>query len=159
MANVVRVLVGEAATVVEKLAVTVLEANIDDSTPEILGYAMERLLEAGALDVTMAPLVMKKQRPGVRMEVIAAPEDRERMAAILMAETSTLGLRMWDAERRVATRHHEEVDLGYARVRMKVSAHGAAPEFEDCRAAALASGKPLKEVMASALAVWSRNSE
>lgn len=156
MANMVRVLIGRATSAPESVTVTVLEANIDDSTPEVLGYAMERLLDAGALDVTMSPLVMKKQRPGVRMEVISAPENRERLAEILMSETSTLGLRMWDAERRVAGRHHEEVDLGYARVRVKVSAHGAAPEYDDCRAAALASGKPLKEVMAAALAAWSR---
>lgn len=156
MANMVRVLIGRASSAPENVTVTILEANIDDSTPEVLGYAMERLLEAGALDVTMCPLVMKKQRPGVRIEVIAAPERREQMASILMAETTTLGLRMWDAERRVARRHHEEVDLGYAKVRIKVSATGAAPEFDDCRAAALASGKPLKDVMAAALAAWSR---
>jgi hypothetical protein len=156
MANMVRVLIGRATAAPEKVAVTIIEANIDDSTPEVLGYAMERLLEAGALDVTMSPLVMKKQRPGVRMEVIAAPEARERLAALLMAETSTFGLRLWDAERRVAERHHEEVDLGFAKIRVKVSAHGAAPEFEDCRAAALASGKPLKDVMAAAMAAWSR---
>ncbi len=156
MANMVRVLIGRATAAPETVAVTIIEANIDDSTPEVLGYAMERLLEAGALDVTMSPLVMKKQRPGVRMEVISAPEDRERLASVLMSETSTLGLRMWSAERRVAERHHEEVDLGYAKIRVKVSAHGAAPEFEDCRAAALGSGKPLKEVMAAAMAAWSR---
>jgi hypothetical protein len=122
----------------------------------VLGYAMERLLEAGALDVTMSPLLMKKQRPGVRLEVIASHEHREALAALMMSETSTLGLRMWDAERRVAARHHEEVDLGFAKVRMKVGANGAAPEFEDCRAAARAAGKPLKDVMAAALAAWMR---
>lgn len=156
MANMVRVLIGRATSASEKVAVTMIEANIDDSTPEVLGYAMERLLDAGALDVTMSPLVMKKQRPGVRMEVLAAPEQRERLASILMSETSTIGLRMWDAERRVAERHHEEVDLGYAKVRVKVSSHGAAPEYDDCRTAALASGRPLKDVMADALAAWSR---
>ncbi|NWF84247.1 MAG: nickel pincer cofactor biosynthesis protein LarC [Bryobacteraceae bacterium] len=156
MANMVRVLVGERSGAPESVTVTVIEANIDDSTPEVLGYAMERLLAAGALDVTMSALMMKKQRPGVRLEAICAPEDRERLAGLLMAETSTLGLRMWDAERRVVERHHEEVDLGYAKVRVKVSPSGAAPEFEDCRTAALASGKPLKSVMAAALAAWMR---
>lgn len=156
MANLLRVLIGERSGAAESVAVAILEANIDDSTPEVLGYAMERLLESGALDVTMSPLLMKKQRPGVRLEIVCAPEDRDRMASITMAETSTLGLRMWDAERRVMARQHEVVDLGYAKVRIKVSPSGAAPEFDDCRKAALSAGKPLKEVMAAALAAWLR---
>jgi len=154
MANMVRVLVGEGSGAKESVRVTVIEANIDDSTPEVLGYAMERLPEAGALDVTLSPAAMKKQRLASRLEVIAALEDRERLASLVMAETSTLGLRMWDAERRVAERHHEEVDLGYGKVRVKVSPAGAAPEFEDCKAAALSAGKPLKTVMAEAMAAW-----
>ena len=90
-ANVLRVLVGERTAAAEALAVSVIEANIDDSSPQVLGYAMERLLEAGALDVSLPPLQMKKNRPGTLLRVIAKPEDQERLAAVIFAETSTLG--------------------------------------------------------------------
>jgi pyridinium-3,5-bisthiocarboxylic acid mononucleotide nickel chelatase len=150
-ANVLRVLLGEVSSASEATTVTVIEANIDDSTPEILGYAMERLLEAGALDVSMSPIQMKKNRPGTLLRVIARPEHQEALAALVFAETSTFGLRMHTAERRVADRHHVEVNLGYGRVPVKVSADGTfSPEFEDCRKLAQAAGKSLKQVMADA---------
>jgi pyridinium-3,5-bisthiocarboxylic acid mononucleotide nickel chelatase len=126
--------------------VTVLEANIDDLSPQVLAYAMERLLEPGALDVTLQPLEMKKGRPGTLLRVLARPEDRERMAQIDFAETSTLGLRTYTAERRVQARHWVDVETPHGKVRMKVSGEGAyAPEYEDCRAIARESGVPLKQ--------------
>jgi pyridinium-3,5-bisthiocarboxylic acid mononucleotide nickel chelatase len=144
-------LLGEVSSASEATTVTVIEANIDDSTPEILGYAMERLLEAGALDVSMSPIQMKKNRPGTLLRVIARPEHQEALAALVFAETSTFGLRMHTAERRVADRHHVEVNLGYGRVPVKVSADGTfSPEFEDCRKLAQSAGKSLKQVMADA---------
>ena len=90
-ANVLRILTGETTAAEEATEVAVLEANIDDSSPQVLGYAMERLLEAGALDVTLEPLLMKKSRPGSLVRVIARPEDRETLAQMMFAETSTLG--------------------------------------------------------------------
>ncbi len=93
-ANVLRVLVGEPTRRGEATTVAVIEANIDDSSPQVLGYAMERLLDAGALDVTLASLLMKKNRPGTLLKVIARSEDREALAALMFAETSTLGLRI-----------------------------------------------------------------
>ncbi len=150
-ANVLRAVIGERVSAGEAANVSVIEANIDDSTPELLGYALEKLMEAGALDVTLAPVLMKKGRPGHRLSVLARPEDQERLAALVFAETSTFGLRLYPAERRVASRQHVEVDLGYARVKVKVSGEGTfAPEFEDCRRAAASSGKPLKQVFADA---------
>ena len=94
-ANVLRVLMGEQNAAAEATSVTILEANIDDSTPQVLGYAMERLFEAGALDVTLTPVFMKKNRPGTLISVIAAPETAEAVGKILFAETSTLGLRTY----------------------------------------------------------------
>lgn len=153
-ANLLRVLIGERSGASEATVIRVLEANVDDSTPEVLGYAMERLLAEGALDVTLQPVYMKKQRPGTLVQVLAKPEDQERLAAVLLRETSTLGIRISEAERRVAARAHVDVETEYGRVRMKVSAGGAAPEFEDCRRLAEATGQPLKEIFAAATAVY-----
>ncbi|MBI5083125.1 MAG: DUF111 family protein, partial [Acidobacteria bacterium] len=152
MANVLRVLIGETTAAPESTLVSVIEANIDDSSPEILGYAMERLLEAGALDVTLQPVFMKKQRPATLLQVIARPEDQERLADVLFSETSTLGLRITHAERRVQPRTVVQVETPYGPVRVKLSPGGAAaPEFEDCRRLAAQSGLPLKEIYAAAL--------
>jgi len=150
-ANVLRVILGEPTGVSEALEVSIVEANIDDLNPQVLAYAAERLMEAGALDVTLQPLVMKKGRPGHLLRVIARPEDREGLTQIIFAETSTLGLRMYTAERRVQERACVEVATPYGPVRVKVSGEGSyAPEYEDCRKLARESGVPLKEILAAA---------
>src|SRR5579885_2250305 len=150
-ANVLRVLIGERTGASESVAVDVIEANIDDSTPQILGYAMERLLEAGALDVTLTPVFMKKNRPGTLVSVIASPDLTERLSAILLAETTTLGLRILKAERRVVARQIAEVETSFSKVRMKYAENGSfAPEYDDCRKLAIAAGKPLRAVIAEA---------
>jgi hypothetical protein len=158
-ANVLRAILGEASGAAEATSVAVIEANIDDSTPETLGYAMERLLEAGALDVTLTPVHMKKNRPGVILCVLARPEDRERLAALVFAETSTFGLRIHVAERRVEARSVVEVETRYGKLRVKVSASGAfAPEYEDCRKLARETGAPLREIITEAGLAYLRNS-
>jgi uncharacterized protein (DUF111 family) len=150
-ANVLRVVIGEASGAAESTSVSVLEANIDDSTPQVLGFAMDRLLEAGALDVTLSPLYMKKNRPGSLLSVIARPEDCERLAQIVLDETTTLGLRVYSAERRVKARHTIEIDTARGRVRIKVSQDGSfAPEYDDCRRLAIETGVPLKVILAEA---------
>ena len=149
--NVLRILVGDTVGVAEATTVSVLEANIDDLSPQVLGYAMERLLERGALDVTLTPLLMKKNRPGTLIRVIARPEDKEELAGLLFAETSTLGMRIYSAERRVQTRDFVTVETPHGNVRIKVSGDGSyAPEYEDCRRLALATGVPLKRILAEA---------
>lgn len=150
----IRVIVGEAAQAVESTLVTVIETNIDDTTPEVLGYAMERLMAAGALDVSFTPMQMKKNRPAVLLRVIAKPEDQERLSELVFAETSTAGLRLYQAERRVQPRQMREVDLGYGKVRVKVLPIGAAPEFDDCRKLAIETGKPVRAVFADALRAY-----
>jgi hypothetical protein len=150
-ANVLRVLIGETSGAEEATTVAVLEANIDDSSPQVLGYAMERLLEAGALDVTLESVLMKKNRPGTLVRVIAKPEDREALAQLMFAETSTLGLRIYSAERRVKARHTLEVETPYGKVRIKIADNGSyAPEYEDCRKLARETGVPLKQILAEA---------
>jgi pyridinium-3,5-bisthiocarboxylic acid mononucleotide nickel chelatase len=150
-ANTLRVLVGEASGAAEAITVAVLEANIDDSSPQVLGYAMERLLEAGALDVTLESVLMKKNRPGSLLRVIAKPEHREALANLIFAETTTLGLRITSAERRVKVRRIVEIETPRGTVRIKISEDGSfAPEYEDCRKLARESGVALKEILAEA---------
>lgn len=150
-ANVLRVLIGEASGAPESTTVSVIEANIDDATPEVLGYATERLLEAGALDVTITPVLMKKNRPGSTLSVLSRPEDTERLAALVFSETTTLGMRVYAAERRVQKRDIVEVETPHGRVRVKFSDSGAfAPEYEDCRRIAVERGVPLKTIMTEA---------
>jgi uncharacterized protein (TIGR00299 family) protein len=150
-ANVLRVLIGERASAVEATSVSILEANIDDSSPQVLGYAMERLLAAGALDVTLTPIYMKKNRAATMLSVITPPELTEQLAAVLFAETSTLGLRILQAERRVLARQMAEVETSFGKVRIKYNEQGSfAPEYEDCRQAATAKGVPLRAVIGEA---------
>ena len=158
-ANVLRAIIGENTAATESTTVVVLEANIDDSTPQVLGYAMERLFEAGALDVTFEPVLMKKNRPGALLRVIARPESQETLAQLIFAETTTLGLRIFAAERRVQSRSVVEVQTAYGPVRIKVSGSGSfAPEYDDCRELARKTGMPLKEILAGAHAAYLKNS-
>jgi hypothetical protein len=150
-ANVLRVLVGRATAAEEATSIVVIEANIDDANPQVVGYAMDRLLESGALDVTLHPVMMKKQRPGTLVQVLAKPEDQENLIAVLFAETTTLGVRSYGAERRVEERHHVTVETPYGTVRIKVASGGAwAPEYDDCARLARETGQPLKQILAEA---------
>jgi uncharacterized protein (TIGR00299 family) protein len=158
-ANVLRVMIGEASGASESTTVAVIEANIDDATPQVLGYAMERLFDAGALDVTLESVLMKKNRPGTLLRIIAAPETRESLAQILFEETTTLGLRIYPAERRVKARRTVEVETAHGRVRIKIAEDGSfAPEFDDCRRVAREAGVPLKQILAEASLAYLKNS-
>ena len=151
-ANVLRLMVGTSSGATEAPSVAVLEANIDDLSPQVLAFAVERLIEAGALDASLQSLAMKKGRAGSLLRVIARPEDRERLAAIVFAETSTIGLRSYVAERMVEARRLVEVETRFGKVQVKVSDSGnIAPEYEDCRALARAQSAPLKAVLAEAI--------
>jgi uncharacterized protein (TIGR00299 family) protein len=150
-ANVLRVVIGELTAASESTTVSVIEANIDDSTPQVLGYATERLFAAGALDVTLEPILMKKNRPATRLSVIASPHHVDDLATILFAETSTLGIRIYDAERRVQPRSFRQVQTPYGIVRVKHTPSGGfAPEYEDCRELAIEKKVPLRSVIAEA---------
>jgi uncharacterized protein (TIGR00299 family) protein len=138
--------------------VMVLEANLDDLNPQLYDYVMERLFAAGALDVTLTPIQMKKNRPGVTLTVLCEPEARDAMAEILFAETSTLGLRYTEWQRLCLERDWLEVATDYGSIRVKVGRQDGrlrtvTPEFDDCRRAAERTGAPLKDVqMAAAVA-------
>lgn len=159
--NVLRLLLGDATApdAIESSRVAVIEAAIDDSTPEALGFFIERALAGGALDVYAVPAMMKKNRPGVAVTLICDERDLERMTKLVFSETTTLGLRHRLSERRVLERESVTVETRVGPIRVKLGRAGgevlsASPEFEDCREAALRSGIPLKEVQAMAIAAY-----
>ena len=157
--NVLRVVVGEAIDEAAPNApltrVAVVEAEIDDMSPQLFGVLMDRLLAAGALDVFYTPVQMKKNRPGTLLTVITAPSAREALTAIVFRETTTIGVRYRESEREVLERATVVVDTAVGPIRVKVARRGdevlnAAPEFDDCVRAATASGRPVKDVQALA---------
>ncbi len=135
--------------------VIVAETNIDDSTPEILGYTMERLLEAGALDVFFTPIQMKKNRPGVLLSFLCHQEQLDELAGIVLTETSAIGLRHYRADRTILERRSVEQHTVFGPVRFKqvLDQQGAflrsTPEYEDCRRIAREKKIPCREVMES----------
>jgi len=155
-ANVVRVMTGELTGASESTTVSVIEANIDDASPQVIAYALERLLEAGALDALVIPAQMKKGRPGVIVQIIAAPEKREELMAILLLETTTLGVRFHTAERRVQLREITVLESPRGPIRIKSGPGGFAPEYEDARKIALESGLPLRRILAEAALEYTR---
>ena len=155
--NLLRILVGTPAVATGTDEVVVLEATIDDLNPQIYEYVLERLLAAGARDAFLVPVVMKRSRPATMLRVLAAPADRERLAALVFAETSTIGLRWTTWQRMVLAREERTVETPYGPVRVKVARApdgtvNVAPEFEDCRRLAGERGVPLKTVHQAALA-------
>lgn len=141
----------------EATTVALLETNLDDLNPQLYGYVMERLFAAGALDVTLTPIQMKKNRPAVTLGVLCEPTAVAAMAEIVFAETSALGVRYSEWRRICLEREWVEVPTEYGAIRVKVGRHEGrvhvvTPEFDDCRRAAEATGTPLKEVQAAAVA-------
>jgi uncharacterized protein (DUF111 family) len=141
--------------------VVVIETNLDDVTGEALGWLMERLLAEGALDVSYTPLFMKKNRPATLVRVIVHPADAERLAALVVRETPTLGVRLMPMQRLIAARRQETVEspLGPVAVKLKLLAGqivAASPEYDECRRLALALHLPLADIMAR-LDAWLRD--
>jgi uncharacterized protein (TIGR00299 family) protein len=133
----------------------VLEANIDDMTPELLAHAARVLREAGALDVWMSQALMKKGRPGVILHVLAAAADRERLAEAVFAETTTFGLRVVPCSREYVEERRESVKIGKLEVSVRLSfvggrLHTVSPEYEDVRRVAAAVGRPARVVYEAA---------
>ena len=141
--------------------ITVLEANLDDLSPQVLGYAMERLLAEGALDVFSVPVQMKKSRPGALLTVLAKMEDANRLTNLIFAETTTLGVRRREEQRQTLSRRWQTVDTTWGPVRIKIAnmngtVSNYAPEYEDCRALAEAQHVPLRTVMQEAIKQYLR---
>lgn len=150
--NVLRVLVGE--TEIDDAAserLWMIETNLDDASPQIIGHVMDRVFELGALDCYFTPVQMKKNRPGVLLSVLCAADQKEAVLKLLFEETTTLGVRSYEVERRALRRSMVQVETQYGPIDVKV-AHlngrvvNEMPEFEQCRQAAISAGVPLKVV-------------
>jgi uncharacterized protein (TIGR00299 family) protein len=157
--NVLRIMLGDPA---EKAVpgfdeeISVLEANLDDMNPQIYGYFSERALAAGALDVYTTPVQMKKNRPGTLLTVLCKPQDASAMISLIFSETTTFGVRSYQAQRRILPREHVSVATAYGDVRIKLSRVNGrilhvAPEFEDCRRLAEQHNVPLQRIIQEAL--------
>ncbi|MBC8179117.1 MAG: nickel pincer cofactor biosynthesis protein LarC [Deltaproteobacteria bacterium] len=153
--NLLRVAIGEVLDEVEGYKIertAVIETSIDDMNPEVYDYLIHKMLDMGALDVFLAPLQMKKNRPGTMVTVICVPENVGKFSDFLMRETTTIGLR-WRVDNRIkARRTTREVQTKYGTIKFKVAQVGdtainVSPEYEDCKRAALERKVPLKEVM------------
>jgi pyridinium-3,5-bisthiocarboxylic acid mononucleotide nickel chelatase len=165
-ANVLRISVGETVEVVtaagtlgEEQEIAILEANLDDLNPQLIGYIMDLAFTEGALDVFTTPVQMKKNRPGTVLTILTPTDREERMRALLFRESSTLGVRVRREKRFALPRHHEQVATPWGEVRIKVAgANGTpsqyAPEYEDCRRIAVEHHIPLKHVMQEALRLY-----
>ena len=133
-------------------SVTLLECNLDDMTGEALGYALEQLLDAGALDAWFTPIMMKKGRPAVLLSALCRLEDTDRLIELLLRETSTLGVRRRVVERVIADRETVRVETPWGSVRCKVKrlegvTISIKPEHDDCARIAREQGLPLEQVV------------
>lgn len=150
--NVLRVLIGETETAdAASERLWMIETNLDDASPQIIGHVMDRVFELGALDCYFTPVQMKKNRPGVLLSVLCGPEEKEAVIKLLFLETTTLGVRSYEVERRALRRSIVQVETQYGPISVKV-AHlngrvvNEMPEFEQCRQAAIRADVPLKFV-------------
>jgi uncharacterized protein (DUF111 family) len=155
--NVLRVFNGSRAEASPGERIVKLECEIDDMNPQLFGPLMNALLAAGAHDVFFTPAQMKKNRPGTLITVIAAPERREALTDILFRDSTSIGVRYEEMARTCLERTVETVETPYGAIRVKVARRdgrvlNAAPEFDDCVAAADRNGVSLKDVQAAAIA-------
>jgi hypothetical protein len=158
-ANVLRITLGEVTAgvaVSPEEQVAVMDATIDDMSPQVYGYFLERALAAGALDIYSTPIFMKKNRPALKITCVCALADVDRIAELVFRETTTIGIRYTVAQRKTLRREYRKVQTEFGTVTMKVSyleEHPVnfAPEFEDCRRIAMEKSVAIKEVQSAAI--------
>jgi hypothetical protein len=154
--NLLRIIQGVQETKGEE-GTWVLEADVDDMSPELLPYLNQLLLKEGALDAAVIPIQMKKGRPGFTIRVLCADAKRERLAQLMLQESTTLGVRMHRVERIVLPREEREVQTKYGPIRVKVAFDregkiiNLMPEYESCRQIAEKKKVPLKEIYQEAI--------
>jgi len=149
--NLLRILIGNDIDKQRSETVVVLESNLDDMSPELLGYLMDRLFDAGAKDVTFSHIQMKKNRPGIQLQVIGQSEDKDRLSSIIFKESTTLGIRFNYSQRSVLTREELMVESPWGKMSVKkVITQGGEtallPEYEECRRIAKANNLALRDV-------------
>ena len=158
--NLLRILIGNEVDKQRSETVVVLESNLDDMSPELLGYLMDTLFDAGANDVTFSHIQMKKNRPGIQLQVIGRPEDMDRLRNIIFKESTTLGIRFTYSQRTVLKREELMVESPWGKMRVKKvmnqDGHTALlPEYEECRRVAKANNCALRDVYTWAAALSS----
>ncbi|MCP4627206.1 MAG: nickel pincer cofactor biosynthesis protein LarC [bacterium] len=159
--NLLRAVLGETLAGFSTDAVTVLETNIDDMNPELTGYLMDRLFAEGALDVILIPVHMKKNRPGVLLQVICTEHDQQRLSLLIFRESTTAGIRSYHAERSVLKRRTEKTKTHYGQIKVKILAgpdgKNIIPEYEECRRVAREKNVALKTVYREVTAAAERS--
>jgi uncharacterized protein (TIGR00299 family) protein len=158
--NLLRILIGNDIDKQRSETVVVLESNLDDMNPELLGYLMDRLFDAGAKDVTFSHIQMKKNRPGIQLQVVGQPEDKDRLSSIIFKESTTLGIRFTYSQRSILARGELMVESPWGKMRVKkvINQGGKTallPEYEECRRVAKANNLALRDVYAWAAALSS----
>lgn len=151
--NILQVVLGEQGAAHTQQLVQ-LETNVDDATGEILGHAVDQLLEAGALDAWITPIVMKKGRPAHVVSVLANPGDADHLAAVLLGETGSIGVRRSTVDRTAAERRVDTVEVDGQAIRIKVTAHRHKAEHDDVVRAATVLDLPARDIAARAEAAW-----
>jgi uncharacterized protein (TIGR00299 family) protein len=159
--NILRAYFGDAAAFDEARSVFIVEATIDDATPQLLAHFLERALEEGALDATLSPVVMKKNRLGTKLSVLVESGRLDALIEAVFRETTSIGLRYFPVGRRVLDREIRDVRVGGEKVGLKVAALGGRtvnvqPEYEDLLKAARKTGRPLKEIAHAAVCEFAR---
>jgi pyridinium-3,5-bisthiocarboxylic acid mononucleotide nickel chelatase len=148
----------------ERDTVLQLETNLDDMNPQMYEYVMEQLFACGALDVTLAPVIMKRGRPGIVLTCLAAPAQLDQILDVLFEETTTLGIRIREGVRQILSRRFISVKVRGGVVRMKVAdvnatTAKAAPEYLDCKRIAERTGRPVKRVLEDAALAYAKQRE
>jgi uncharacterized protein (TIGR00299 family) protein len=151
--NLLRIMIGSDAERGRLDTVVLLESNLDDMSPELLGYLMDCLFEAGALDVSFSPIHMKKNRPGIRLQVIGRPQDKDKLVGVMFRESTSLGIRISYSQREVVERSEVSVKSPWGKMKLtQVTARemGSAlvPEYEECKRIAKQHNLPLRDVYA-----------
>jgi uncharacterized protein (TIGR00299 family) protein len=147
--NLFRLVIGTDSAPWRQEDMLVIETNIDDMNPEFYDYVLDRLLAAGARDVFLSPIQMKKNRPGILLRLIAEPKDRDALARIILSETSTLGVRYYPVGRLILKRLSEMLKTRYGAIKLKIAEEPGgtkrvAPEYDDLKRIASAKKIPLK---------------
>jgi hypothetical protein len=156
--NLLRIFLGSPGYGMSYEELLLLETNIDDMNPEIYEHLMERLFEAGAFDVWLTPIIMKKSRPGTLVRALCETQNRERISEVLFEESTTLGIRWHPVSRVTLPRRLERVETPLGAVSVKVAGGGESvvPEYEDCKRVAKDRGVPLKRVYELAILCYNK---